>query len=290
MPLGTVDRTPPPFFKQGSSALSKLLVLSALAVFLMVLDTRLKMSQPIRQVMASALYPLQWVVHLPSRGWGWVSDHFVGLETAQNEAKQAQAQLMTQVQRAALVEHLAQENRRLRELLDMQARLSQPGLGAEVLHEAGDPYSRKVVIDRGSMGGVTPGSAVMDGRGVIGQVTRVYPMTSEVTLLVDRDQAIAVLNTRTGQRSLAYGRPGPQGGELELRFMAANADVQEGDLLTTSGIDRVYPAGLPVAQVLSVQRGGQDVFAQILARPSAQMNGVTQVLVLPAISEPGARQ
>ena len=121
---------------------------------------------------------------------------------------------------------------------------------------------------------------MVDESGVLGQVTRVYPLVSEVTLVIDRDQAIPVLNTRTGARSVAFGDPATQGGALELRFMAANADVLAGDLLTTSGVDGVYPPGLPVARVAKVERRADSAFARIHCAPVAQALGARHVLVL----------
>jgi rod shape-determining protein MreC len=168
----------------------------------------------------------------------------------------------------------------LRELLGMHQRLSLVGQGAEVLYDVADPYSRKVIIDHGLAHGTAAGSAVLDSRGVLGQVTRVHPMTAEVTLLIDRNQAIPVLNTRTGQRALAYGLPTSDGGHLELRYLAASADIEVDDLLTTSGVDGVYPAGLPVARVVQVSRDDQSGFARVVGKPLARMDKVLQVLVV----------
>ena len=133
-------------------------------------------------------------------------------------------------------------------MLDLRPALHVRALAAEVLYEAADPFSRKVFIDRGATHGVALGAPVINEAGVLGQVTRVYPLSSEVTLLTDKDAAIPVLNARTQQRSAAFGGAG--GGAMELRFMSANADVQVGDLLRTSGVDGVYPPGLPVARVI----------------------------------------
>jgi len=154
---------------------------------------------------------------------------------------------------------------------------SQP---AEVLYEAADPYSRKVIIDRGVTHNVVPGSPVINEAGVLGQVTRVYLQSSEVTLLTDRDAAIPVLNSRTQARSAAFGGAGGGIGLLEMRFMAGNADVQVGDLLTTSGVDGVYPPGLRVASVAKIDRKIDTGFARIVLAPTASPDGVRHVLVL----------
>lgn len=280
MPLGTVDRAPPPFFRQGPSALSKLMVLSALAVLLMVVDVRLHWAAPLRSAVATGLYPLQWVATQPFRLLGWAGDYVGSLAAARQDAAEARAELTRQAQRAALVEHLTQQNRELKALLGMQVRLPHGARGAEVLYEAADPYSRKVVINRGQLHNIVPGSAVMDGYGVLGQITRVYPTVSEVTLLIDRHLTIPVINTRTGLRSLALGVPNAGGGQLELRFVAANTDTQAGDILTTSGVDGVYPPGLPVAKVVSVSHEGEAGFARIECAPMAHPTSSMHVLVV----------
>ena len=119
---------------------------------------------------------------------------------------------------------------------------------------------------------------------MLGQVTRVYPLSSEVTLLIDRDHTIPVLNTRTGARSVVYGDPSVHGGTLELRFMAGNADVQEGDILSTSGVDGVYPPGIPVARVDKVERRADSAFAKISCQPLANTVGARHVMVLEPFS------
>jgi len=284
MPLGTLDGTPPPFFKQGPSALSKLTVFSALALFLMVADTRFQIAKPLRAVVATILYPIQWVAMRPVQAARYGAEYFESLASAQAIEEAARRKLALQSQRANQVEQLALENERLRKLLDLRSRISTPSLAAEVLYDAADPYSRKVIIDKGLAQGVEAGSPVIDESGVLGQVTRVYPLVSEVTLLTDREQAIPVLNARTGARSVAYGDPSTRSGALELRFMASNADVQEGDLLTTSGVDGVYPPGLPVAKVQKVERRADTAFARITCSPQALVEGARHVMVLAPIS------
>jgi rod shape-determining protein MreC len=278
MPLGTIDRSPPPFFKQGPSALSRLVVLSSLAVLLMVADARLGMIDPLRSALTTALYPLQWLALQPGRGLEALGRHFDSLAQAQADLQEARKELARQLLRAGQVEQLAQENGQLRQLLELRQRLTGPAQAAEVIYEAADPYSHKIIIDKGAATGIEVGSPVVDSAGVIGQVTRVHPLVSEVTLLIDRDLTIPVLNVRTGLRSVAYGEPSEDG--LELRFMAANADLQEGDLLTTSGIDGIYPPGLPVARVTRIVRRAESTFARIHAQPLGQVAAARHLLVL----------
>ncbi|ASM76535.1 rod shape-determining protein MreC [Vitreoscilla filiformis] len=281
MPLGTVDCTPPPLFRQGISALTKLGLYSAAAIFLMVADTRLALTGPLRNVLVTALLPVQQVVAWPG---GWVdkvATHFGGLERALAREKAAHLALAHQSLQEARLKELQRENDRLRTLLELRPSIQVKSLAAEVLYEAADPYSRKVIIDRGSQHGVVTGSPVITEAGVLGQVGRVYLLTSEVILLVDRDAAIPVLNARTGHRAAAFGGADPD--LLELRFVAANDDVHVGDALTTSGVDGVYPAGLAVGKILTLDRRGDSGFARILLSPAVVPDSVRHALVLEPI-------
>ena len=284
MPLGTLDRDPPPFFRQGPSALSKLAVCSALALFLMVADSRFKVMQPLRVALASVLYPAQWLALRPVLLYQSATQNLSSLKAAQAAQEETSKKHNLQSQRANQVEQLTLENERLRKLLDLRGRLQSPAMAAHVIYDAADPYSRKVILDKGMVDHVGLGSPVLDESGVLGQVTRVYPMVSEVTLITDRGHAIPVLNTRTGARGVAYGDASLHADAMELRFMAANADVTAGDLLTTSGVDGVYPPGLPVARVEKVERRVDAVFARIYCVPVALVSGSADVLVLDAIT------
>lgn len=279
MSLGTLDRTPPPIFKQGLSAFSKLILFSALALFLMVADSRFQVTQPFRAVLATALYPVQWLALQPVRAGRAVGDYFITARQAQSQSEAAALLLTTQAIRSSQVEQLTLENTRLRQLLKLREQLKVEGVAAEVLYDAADPFARKVIIGKGMSQGIVLGSPVIDEFGVLGQVTLVHPLVSEVTLIIDRDLAIPVLNVRTGVRSLAFGDAGGSGG-LELRFMGSNTDVQQGDLLTTSGVDGVYPPGLPVARIDNIERRAESAFARIHCTPLALVSGARHVMVL----------
>lgn len=284
MSLGTIDRTPPPFFRQGPSALSKLMVFGALSLFLMVADARFHLTQPIRAVLATLLYPAQWLALQPVHAVQGARGYLTSLSQAESNSEQASKTLALQSLRAGRVEQLTLENNRLRKLLGLRQQLATPVMTAEVLYDAADPYTRKVIIDKGSLHGVDLASPVLDESGVLGQVTRVHPLVSEVTLVIDRGLAIPVLNVRTGVRSVAFGDPGNPGGGLELRFMGSNADLRQGDLLTTSGIDGVYPAGLPVATISRIERRAESAFAKIYATPHALVAGTHHVIVVKPVT------
>ncbi len=284
MPLGTLDRTPPPFFKQGPSALSKLMFFSALALFLMVADMRFRITQPVRAAIATALYPIQWLALQPVRAVQSGGGYFTALRLAKTSEDEARAKLAVQSLRASQVEQLSLENTRLRKLLELREQKALTGMAAQVLYDAADPYTRKIIIDKGMAHGVALSSPVVDESGVLGQVTRVHPLVSEVTLVIDRELAIPVLNVRTGARSVAYGEPTAFGGGLELRFMGSNSDVQQGDLLTTSGVDGVYPAGLPVAKIDKIERRAESAFARIFCLPQAKVGAAFHVMVVTPVS------
>ena len=257
---------------------------SALSLFLMVADARFNITQPVRAALATVLYPVQWAALQPVNAVKDASTYLYGLEQAKSSSEEAGKKLALQALRASQVEQLSQENSRLRKLLGLRDQLVTTVKAAEVLYDAADPYTRKVIIDRGMLQGVELGSPVLDESGVLGQVTRVHPVVSEVTLVIDRELAIPVLNIRTGARSVAYGDPSASGSGLELRFMGSNSDVQQGDLLTTSGVDGVYPSGLPVAKISRIERRAESAFAKIYCVPQALVTGARHVMVVKPVS------
>ncbi len=280
MPLGTLDRTAPPLFNQGPSALSKLIFFSALALFLMVADARFNVVGPVRAVIGSLLYPVQWLALKPVQMMAGGARYLEDLQRAQHGETEARKALAAQSERASQADALRQDNARLRAMLELRQISPAPGRVAEVLYDAADPFSRKIVIDQGLNHGTVAGSPVIDEHGVLGQVTQVQALTSEVTLVSDRTLSIPVQNMRTGARSVAFGDANAYVGGLELRFTQANADVKEGDLLATSGVDGVYPAGLPVARIDRIERRADSAFARIHCLPLAHVSAARYVMVL----------
>lgn len=175
-------------------------------------------------------------------------------------------------------QQLITENGHLRQLLDMKERASPTSAAAEILYVGRDPFSRKVIIDKGSSHEVEEGAAVVDDTGLIGQVSRAFPWTAEIALITDREQVVPVQVVRNGLRAAVFGTGNE--GSLDLRFMPVNAEIENGDVLVTSGIDGVYPAGLPVAVVSNVERNAAYPFARITCTPAAGVNRHRQVLVL----------
>jgi rod shape-determining protein MreC len=281
MALGTLDRTPPPFFRQGTSARTKLIFFAALALFLMVADARFALVQQVRAVLATVLLPVQRTLLVPVEIVEGGVEYLQGLKAARADEQAALARLAQQSVQAARMRELEAENTKLRALLELRPSLAVRTQAAQVLWEAADPFTRKVVIDRGARQGVALGAPVVNEQGVLGQVTRLFPLSAEVTLLSDKDAAIPVLNGRTQQRAAAFGGVNDS---LELRFIAANADVQPGDPILTSGLDGVYPPGLAVATVEHIDRRAEGGFARVSLKTAAQMDNVHHVLVLEPIS------
>jgi rod shape-determining protein MreC len=224
---------------------------------------------------------LQWLSLQPVNAVNALARYFGNLEEAQDAALIFQTRTIGQAQRLQQVEQLSQENAHLRQLLDLRTQVAGPAKAVQVLYETADPYTRRVVVDRGLMAGIALGSAVIDTAGVVGQVTRVYPLVSEITLLTDRAQSIPVMNARTGSRYIANGDPQILGGSLDLKFVPAGADMQKGDLLTTSGIDGVYPAGLHVGRIARIDRRVDSSFARVHAEPMATERGRHLLVLLP---------
>jgi rod shape-determining protein MreC len=281
MALDTLERSAPPIFRQGLSASAKLVLLSLLSILLMASDHRFQISQPLRSGIAVVLSPLQWLSLQPGRAFNGLGSYFSDLGKAQDAAQNFQTRTMAQAQRLQQVEQLAQENAQLRELLDLRAQFAGPTKAVEVLYDTADPYTDRLVVDRGLVAGLVQGAAVIDVGGVVGQVTRVYPLVSEVTLLTDRSQSIPVLNARTGTRHVAIGDPNTQGGALELKFVPSGTDIKPGDLLTTSGIDGVYPPGLHVGLVSHIDRRVDSSFARVYATPTAKPRGRHLLVLMP---------
>lgn len=273
-----MEYSPPPLFKQGASARAKVVFFSLLAIALLLADSRLRSLTFIRQVVGTALYPLQMAALMPRNAAFQVDAYFTSLSALEKENNALKLQQTFNADTLQQSKQLYAENAQLRKLLGASERLPLKSLMSEILYDARDAFTRKIVLDRGSKHGVAPGQPVIDDTGVAGQVTRVFPFTSEVTLLTDKDQAIPVQIVRSGLRSVAYGRG--QSGGLELRFMATNADIQKGDLLTTSGIDGVYPPGLSVGKVVQVETKSTDTFARIVCQPSAGIDRNRHLLIL----------
>jgi len=273
-----MEHTPPPFFKRGPSLLTRFAFFSMASIVLLVADARFNYLQSMRRVVAVAVYPLQQLSSVPSRAFGWIGEVTVSHSQLRQENEQLRQQGLLDAAALQNQRALAVENEHLRQLLAMRGRVPRELTAAEILSAPRDPFTRRVVVDKGGQHGVRAGSAVVDRTGVVGQVTRVFPWLSEVTLITDKEQAVPIQVLRSGLRGVTFGIG--DDGTLELRFMPVNADIQNGDVLVTSGIDGTYPAGLPVAVVSRIERNTAYAFARITCVPAAGVNSYSQLLIV----------
>lgn len=271
-----MDHHAPPFFKHGPSPLARFVFFASISLVLMVLDARLNALDSLRQMISVVVAPLQRLAMTPAELLDRTGNFFITQERLQSENAVLRQQQLAQAAQLQRMQAMQAENAHLRSLLGVQRQRGESVVAAEIVYVGRDPFSQKITVDKGSNHKVQAGQPALDDIGVIGQVTRVYPFSSEITLLTDKDQAIPVEIVRNGARAIAFGHG--QDGALELPFMAANADIQNGDTLVTSGIDGVYPAGLPVAVVSKIDRN--SVFAKITCVPSAGVNRHKQLLIL----------
>jgi rod shape-determining protein MreC len=275
--MSVAGHAPPPFFKRGPAPLVRLAFFVSLSLVLLIADLRFHTLEWARLAVATVAWPLQRVTGMPIDAAGDFGAYLSRQTTLLRDNEELRRRQLGTSNLLLRQEHLEQENKRLRALLDMRTRQPVEGRIAEILYAARDPFSRRVIIDKGSQHGIAAGQAVVDDIGVIGQVTRVFPLTSEVLLLTDKDQAIPVEVRRNGLRAVLAGAGA---GMMELRFLAANAEVQVGDILVTSGLDGVYLPGLPVARVARIDRDSSHSFARITCVPLAGVERHGLALVL----------
>jgi rod shape-determining protein MreC len=275
---------PPPLFNQGVSARARLAFFSFLAILLIVIDARVNALDTIRIGVGVMLYPLQRVLLWPRDALASAGRYLVTVGNLTQENAQLRESATERAARLLQDEQLRLENAHLRQLLALRERTSAKTQSVQLLYEPRDRFTHKLVIDRGSSDGLRAGNPVIDEQGVVGQITRVFPMVSEVTVLTERDQSIPVEVVRNALRCVAFG--GSEPGTLELHFLAANADVSSGDTVVTSGLDGLYPAGLPVGTIARVERDVKDQFARVIVRPAGGVNANGTLVVLQVTATP----
>lgn len=280
-----MEHQPPPLFVRGPAPLVRLVFFVTLSILLIVLDVRYRYMEPLRQGLLWIAYPMQRAATAPVNAFERVREFFATQASLQSENAELRAARLNDAKDLLTLEGLREENAQLRRLLKAQESVrNAEAVFATVIYLGRDPFSRKVIVDKGSQSGVEAGQPVIDAGGVIGQVTRVHPLIAEVTLVIDKDHAVPVINQRTGLRGVAFGSG--DGATMELRFLAPNVDVQAGDMLLTSGIDGVYPPNLPVARVQRVDRDASTPFARIVLNPVGGPGQNRELLILSKLESP----
>ncbi len=253
-----------------------MLVLVMICLALLIADLRFRYLEVVRQAVSVVTHPLQVAAAAPVDFLRNATVYFATLVEVQLENAELRRHQVEAAHRLLRFDHLERENVRLRELLGMAQFVSVHSVAAEILYDAPDPFARKVILDKGARHGITSGLAVVDSNGMIGQVTRVYPIQSEVTLITDKEQSVPVQVERNGLRGILVGSGR---GRLDLRFIASEGDIRPGDRLVTSGLDGIFLPGLPVADVTTVdQRDG--AFRRVRAEPVGSVERAIQVLVI----------
>lgn len=269
---------PPAFFVRGPSPFARLVFFAALSLALMATDSRLHYLTEIRQGLVAMLHPLELLAKLPSDLYHGADEYLTTHHNLLHDNRKLSGQAIEQATQLQRLRDLQTENDHLRSLLGAAQRSTQPAKMAEIVHMGRDPFTHKVTVNLGSQHGIGAGQAVVDAAGVIGQVTRAYPFSSEVTLITDKDLAIPIQIERNSLRAIAFGHG--RSNTIDLPYLPANVDIRKGDRLITSGIDGVYPPGLAVAQVVTIEHNPDSPFAHIVCKPIAGIENNRQVLVL----------
>ena len=278
---------PPRFFKRGPSPIARLTFFGVISLALMFIDARFKTLETVRMAIATVVYPVQQAALIPGQIARSIGEFF----DTRAELREENTRLKADLLQASLAQqaHVAsrQESERLQKLLQMSQAANIKAQASRVVYLGRDPFSQKAFVERQVTQTFEPGSAVVDERGLLGQLTRVHPLFAEITLITEKDFAVPVKVERTGNRALLYGR-GP-GLSPELSYVASNVDVKEGDILLTSSIDGLYPANIRVATIASVQRSAENPFAVIKCTPTAGLLSADAVLVLDKPAAPPPR-
>lgn len=266
------------FFNRGPSPVVRLVFFSLLSLLLLFVDARYKYLEFARSALSVLTYPLQRVVAAPDALWHQAESFFTLQSGLLRDNAQMRQQHTVDAVQLQQLQVLRAENQHLRDLLAVQQRAAYPTQLAEIVYAERDIFKRKLFLNKGAQASVQPGQVVVDDIGVVGQVTRVYPWLSEVTLITDKDHAVPVQVLRNGLRAVVFGSGDT--GDLALRYMPVSSDIQEGDILVTSGIDGTYPPGLPVAKVGRIERDPAYPFARIQCSPMAGVDRQRQLLIL----------
>lgn len=271
---------PPPFFHRGPSPLARLTFFALLAIATMIADHRFGALEAVRLSLSVLVAPLQSLAAAPGAAFSRVGEYFASQDRLLRENEALKAKVLEYAAAAQQARLLQAEQDHFLGMTPAKGRFATEGVMAQVLSMGRNPFVRKLVLDKGLTQGVKSGMPVIDGEGVVGQVTAVGTFTSEATLVTEKDQSVPVMLTRNGLRAIAVGSG--KDGSIDVPFMPVSADIQNGDLFVTSGIDGTYPPGLVVARVTAVEKNAAYVFAKITARPAAGVDNHRFVRILTA--------
>ncbi len=266
------------FFNRGPSPVARLVFFCLLSLVLLFVDSRYQYLEYTRKVLAVMIYPFQRLTSMPGEAVGRVASYFETQRRLLTENAELRQQHDADAAQLAQLQVIQAENAQLRTLLELKQRVDYPMQMAEIAYVERDIFKRKLLVDKGAQAIVQPGQVVVDDNGVVGQVTRVYPWLSEVTLVTDKDHAVPIQILRNGLRAVVFGSGDIS--EMALRYMPVSSDIVEGDVLVTSGIDGTYPPNLPVAKVTKIERDPAYPFARIICTPLAGVDRHRALLIV----------
>lgn len=269
------------FFNRGPSPVARLVFFAMLSLLLLFVDARYRYLESTRSALSVLISPIQRLAALPDALWQQAGDFFI-TQSKQHDLIKQNDDLKLQHQNDAAqllqLQALELENQHLRNLDALPIRSQFTTQLGQVIYAERDVFRRKVLVNKGADADVKLGQVVMDDVGIIGQITRVYPWLSEVTLITEKDQAVPAQVLRNGLRTIVFGAGDTS--QLSLRYMPASADIQIGDVLVTSGIDGTYPPGIPVARVIKIERDPAYPFSNVICLPIAGVDNHRHLLIL----------
>jgi rod shape-determining protein MreC len=269
------------FFNRGPSPAVRLVFFAVLSLLLMFVDARYRYLESTRSALSVLISPIQRLATVPGALWQQAGDFFITQSTQHSlmaENNELHQQHQSDAAQLLQLQALQSENQQLRKLVELPIRSEFTTQLAEIVYAERDVFKRKVLVNKGADAGVQLGQVVMDDAGIVGQVTRVYPWLSEVTLITEKDHAVPVQVVRNGLRTILFGTGDTS--QLSLRYMPVSADIQNDDVLVTSGIDGIYPPGIPVAHVIKIERDAAYPFARVTCLPLAGVDKHRHLLIL----------
>ena len=249
-----------------------------IAIVLMTLDHRFQYLKEVRAALSVIVYPVQSIVNFPVTAGDWMGESFATRESLMAEVTALKTQQLLYDVKLQKMAALESENMRLRQLLDSSFKVGERVLIAELLAVDMEPFSSEIVINKGSDYDIYEGQPLLDAHGIMGQITKVGPLTSRAMLITDPNHAIPVSVNRNGLRTIAIGTGNPD--ELDIPHFPNNADIQVGDLLVSSGLGGRFPRGYPVATITSIEIDPGQPFARVTAKPAAQLQRSREVLLV----------
>lgn len=233
---------------------------------------------PLRATLSFLIDPIKYLVDLPTVLIERTANSISSYTALKKENERLREEQLIQQTRMLKFAALEKENIRLRALLENSFKLGEQVLIAELLSINTGPYEHIVHVNKGTRFGVHPQQPVLDANGVVGQVIRTLPLSSEIMLITDPNHAIPVQVNRNGLLTIAVGSG--QMNRLNLPYLPNNADIQPGDLLITSGLGGTFPQGYPVAVVDEFTPEPNKPFASITATPKAMLNRNRELMIV----------